>query len=77
MDAFMAFKVQRFRFFFGYEILQTIWNKTDVFYQTAAHPQPFGAIRLGISWRFMDSNVPDSGSNPEVPPPGTIAPARQ
>lgn len=64
MDAFVAFKVPSFRFF-RYENLQTIWNKSDVFYQTALHPQPFGAIRLGISWRFMDSNVEESGSNPE------------
>jgi len=75
MDAFIAFKVQSFRFFFRYENLQTIWNKTDVFYQTALHPQPFGAIRLGISWRFMDNNVEESGSNPEAPT--GIGPARQ
>lgn len=67
LDAFLSFKVQTFRFFFRYENLQTLWNKTDVFYQTASHPQPFGAIRLGISWRFMDSNVAEPGANPEAP----------
>lgn len=62
LDAFAAFKVKTFRFFFRYENLQSLWNKTDVFYQTASHPQPFGAIRLGISWRFLDSNTPDRSS---------------
>lgn len=71
IDVFAAFKVQSFRFFFRYENLSTLWNKTDVFYQTASHPQPFGAIRLGITWRFMDSNLPEkggSGTDPTAPP---------
>ncbi len=69
LDVFAAFKVQSFRFFFRYENLQTIWNKSDVFYQTASHPQPFGAIRLGIAWRFLDSNLPEKGGsgNPDAP----------
>ena len=69
LDAFAAFKVQTFRFFFKYENLQTLWNKTDVFYQTASHPQPFGLVRLGIAWRFMDSNLEEKGggNNPNAP----------
>lgn len=80
LDGFVAFKVQSFRFFFRYENLQTLWNKSDVFYQTAAHPQPFGAIRLGISWRFMDDNIPgnNQNQNPNDPnAPTSIGPSSQ
>lgn len=78
LDGFVAFKVQTFRFFFRYENLQTLWNKSDVFYQTASHPQPFGSIRLGISWHFLDSNTPASNTNPNDPnAPTTIGPSPQ
>lgn len=69
LDLFAAFKVQSFRFFFRYENLRTLWDKKEVYYQTAYHPQPFGAIRLGIAWRFLDSNLPEAGA--AIPPPGT------
>lgn len=62
LDVFAAFKVQSFRFFVRYENLHSIWDKTQVYYQTAYHPQPFAAIRLGIAWRFMDSNLPEPGT---------------
>ena len=68
LDVFAAFKVQTFRFFFRYENLRTLWDKKTVYYQTAYHPQPFGAIRLGIAWRFMDSNLPEPGAT--LPPTG-------
>ncbi|MEO6759485.1 MAG: putative porin, partial [Saprospiraceae bacterium] len=77
LDVFAAFKIRTFRFFFRYENLVTLWDKTQVYYQTANHPQPFGAIRLGISWRFMDSNLPEpsatgvpSGVGGSSPPTG-------
>ncbi|MCY7329489.1 MAG: putative porin [Saprospiraceae bacterium] len=69
LDVFAAFKVQSFRFFFRYENVRTLWDKTQVYYQTAYHPQPFGAIRLGIAWRFLDSNLPEAV--PGAPPPGS------
>ncbi len=68
LDVFAAFKVQSFRFFFRYENLRTLWDKSQVYYQTAYHPQPFGAVRLGIAWRFLDSNMPEPGT--AVPPTG-------
>ena len=76
LDVFAAFKVQSFRFFFRYENLQTLWNNSDVFYQTASHPQPFGSIRLGIAWRFLDSNLPETGNNNPNTPTG-IGPSAQ
>jgi len=77
IDVFAAFKVQSFRFFFRYENLNTLWNKSDVFYQTASHPQPFGSIRIGIAWRFLDSNLPETGNTrPEDVPTG-IGPSSQ
>ena len=68
LDLFAAFKIQSFRFFVRYENVHTLWDKTQVYYQTAYHPQPFGAIRLGIAWRFMDSNLPEPGVG--TTPPG-------
>jgi hypothetical protein len=79
VDAFAAFKVQSFRFFFRYENLGSLWNKTRVYYQTAQHPLPFGAIRFGIAWRFMDNNLPDANApnDANTPPPGSGAPTIQ
>ena len=57
VDVFLAFKVQAFRFSIRYENCYTWLDKTKVFYQTALYPQPFGGLRFGISWRFMDNNV--------------------
>lgn len=64
IDLFIAFKVQTFRGFIRYENCATWWNKTEVFYQTAHHAQPFGALRFGIAWRFMDSNLPEQTQTP-------------
>jgi hypothetical protein len=66
---FASFKVQSFRGFVRYENLATVWDKTKVFYQTARHAQPFGALRFGIAWRFMDSNLVDENKKPN-PAPG-------
>ena len=74
IDLFASFKVQSFRGFVRYENCATWWNKAEVFYQTARHPLPFGALRFGIAWRFMDSNLADqtdktnsSGGNSSIP----------
>ena len=73
-DVFLAFKVQSFRFTIRYENCNTWFDKTKVFYQTARYPQPFGGLRFGISWRFMDNNERgpgevdsgNSGGNPNT-----------
>ncbi len=54
IDVFAAFQVRSFRFFFRYENLRTLWDQSQLFFQTAHYGQPFGAIRLGIAWRFWD-----------------------
>jgi hypothetical protein len=74
LDAFLTFKIQTFRGFVRYENALTIWNKTDVFYQTARYPQPFGTFRFGLAWRFMDSNRPDANQPPVSAPPSGIGP---
>lgn len=56
LDLFMAFKVQSFRGFIRYENCYTWLDKTKVFYQTSRHALPFGALRFGIAWRFLDDN---------------------
>lgn len=61
-DVFLAFKVQSFRFTIRYENCNTWFDKTKVFYQTARYPQPFGGLRFGISWRFMDDNEKGPGT---------------
>lgn len=67
IDVFAAFKVQSFRGFIRYENCANWWDKTNVFYQTARYAQPFGALRFGIAWRFMDSNLADEKENPNAP----------
>lgn len=67
IDLFAAFKVQAFRGFVRYENLATLWDKRTVYYQTAHHPQAFGALRFGIAWRFMDSNLRDEKEPANVP----------
>lgn len=57
VDLFMSFKVQSFRGFARYENCYTWLDKKTVFYQTARHALPFGALRFGIAWRFLDENV--------------------
>lgn len=79
VDLFLSFKVQAFRGFLKYENFVTLWDKSQVYYQTAWHGQPFGALRFGIAWRFMDDNKqksnsqapPGSGSATTLPPIGT------
>lgn len=79
LDVFIAFKVRTFCFFFRYENLTALWQPDQVFYQTAYHPQNFNTLRMGIRWRFMDSNTPEqkgkSDSNTSNgPPSGPIGP---
>ena len=79
LDVFVTLKIQSFRGFVRYENFMSIWNKNDVFYQTARHPQPFGGLRFGIAWRFLDSNRADPSTNAQQPgsttnPTGTIGP---
>ncbi|MDW8229577.1 MAG: putative porin [Saprospiraceae bacterium] len=69
IDVFAAFKVQAFRFFFRYENLTTLWADNRLFFQTAYYAQPFGAIRLGVAWRFLDSERTD-------PPAASTPPGR-
>ncbi len=74
IDVFAAFKVQAFRFFFRYENLTTLWADDRLFFQTAYYAQPFGAIRLGVAWRFLDSDRAEAspdGATPGDPPGGT------
>jgi Putative porin len=70
IDAFLSFKVQSFRFFFRFENMNTLWDKSSVFYQVAPYPQPFAALRFGIGWRFVDSNQLEPAVGNAQPPPG-------
>jgi hypothetical protein len=58
-DVFLAFKIQSFRLFAKYENLYgtSLGDNKKVYYQTAWYPQPFGGLRIGINWRFMDFNT--------------------
>ncbi|MDO8971696.1 MAG: putative porin, partial [Saprospiraceae bacterium] len=67
IDIFASFKVQAFRGFIRYENLATVWDNSKVFYQTAGHPLPFGALRFGIAWRFLDGNKADESQNGTSP----------
>ena len=74
LDLFATFKIQSFRGFVRYENFLSIWNKSEVFYQTARYPLPFKGIRIGIAWRFMDSNKAEPGQAPTTAPPTSIGP---
>lgn len=65
LDAFVAIKIQTFRFFFRMENLAPYWNSdaTQNLYYTAWHPQNRTSFRIGISWRFMDDNVTTPGGS--------------
>jgi len=67
LDIFASFKVQSFRGFARYENFMTVFDNTQVYYQTARHAWPFGALRFGIAWRFMDENLPDNTNNGTTP----------
>ncbi|MEM1323281.1 MAG: putative porin [Bacteroidota bacterium] len=55
VDFFMAFKVGFFRAFIRAENLMGYLNLSEeFFFQTLNQPYPFGAIRFGISWQFLD-----------------------
>lgn len=69
VDAFIAFKIQSFRLYFRFENLYNLMDPTQVYYQTAAHPQPFSSFRLGISWRFIDDSRSGSQSPAPAKPP--------
>ncbi|MFN0015245.1 MAG: putative porin [Saprospiraceae bacterium] len=78
IDVFASFKVDAFRFFVRYENLGTAWDDQRIFYQTARYPQPFGALRFGVGWRFLDDNRerPATGTGGNTPPAdGRIGPS--
>lgn len=56
VDVFASIKVQSFRFFFRWENLNAMLDKSAFFHQTAYNPNPFSGIRIGIGWRFLDEN---------------------
>jgi hypothetical protein len=53
VDAFVAFKVRTFRFFFRAENLLPFLTN-DYYYLVEGHPIPQAGLRAGISWRFTD-----------------------
>jgi len=77
LDVFAALKVDSFRFFVRYENLATLWDSQTLFYQTARYAQPFGALRFGVGWRFLDDNRerPATGTTPATVPDGRIGPS--
>jgi len=70
VDAFIAFKIQSFRFYFRFENLYNLLEPTQIYYQTASHPQPFSSFRLGVSWRFIDDSRGGGSTAPATPPSG-------
>ncbi len=64
LDAFVTAKIQSFRFFLRFENMSPLWNPADNLFLTAHHPQNRMGIRLGISWRFLDSNTPEDSGTP-------------
>jgi hypothetical protein len=52
-DFFFSMRVTRFRFFYKFEQLNTLWNDQPL-YLVAENPYPDLAGRLGISWRLVN-----------------------
>lgn len=53
MDIFINLKVQRARFFVSYTHMNAGWTGYH-YYSTPGYPDPDGAFKFGISWRFHD-----------------------
>lgn len=53
LDAYITFKVEKFRFLFRYENFLPFLVR-DYYYFTASQPIVQGGIRFGISWEFVD-----------------------
>jgi len=79
LDAFVTAKIQSFRFFLRFENMAPLWNPAENLFLTAQHPQHRNGIRLGISWRFLDANIPEesSGASPGGAPTGPPGGFRQ
>lgn len=77
LDFFIALKIKNFRLLGRVENLSNFWDAATPFYQTMRYPQPPTVFRIGIRWRFLDSNVGNSGGSGDGsggggnrPPPG-------
>jgi hypothetical protein len=67
LDVFAGFKIKNFRIFVRYENLTAVFSKKDLFYSTNLYPSAFPAFRLGIRWRFLDTNLPGEEQKDQVP----------
>ncbi|MEO0789545.1 MAG: putative porin [Bacteroidota bacterium] len=55
IEPYFSMRVGSFRFFARYAMLNTVLSDdTELFFATANHPYPDGALRIGISWRLID-----------------------
>jgi Putative porin len=70
LDVFAGFKVKNFRVFVRVENLSGFWDRKTLYYTTNLYPSMFPAYRLGIRWRFMDTNLPEEGETSNQAPTG-------
>ncbi|MCG8331286.1 MAG: putative porin [Chitinophagales bacterium] len=54
LDAFLSFKVTRFRAFVKFENATALIDPGTFYYQTAFYPHFNSAVRIGITWRFLN-----------------------
>ncbi|MEL6805779.1 MAG: putative porin, partial [Bacteroidota bacterium] len=55
IEPYFSMRVGSFRFFARYAMLNTVLSDdAELFFATANHPYPDGALRIGISWRLID-----------------------
>ena len=62
LDVHFGFVIEKFRIFVKLENMTSVLTD-DVFYQVPLYPQKEMAFRFGISWRFLDKNSNQRGSN--------------
>lgn len=77
LDAFVALKIQSFRFFLRFDNLVSFSNPENMLFYSAWQPQPFPAFRVGINWRFFDGNratAPTTTPSTANPPNGNAPP---
>jgi hypothetical protein len=70
LDFFAGFKVKNFRVFVRVENLNGFWDRKNLNYTTNLYPSMFPAYRLGIRWRFMDTNLLEEGETNNQAPAG-------
>lgn len=74
LDVFTAVKIDQFRLFLRFENVMAAFDPGKALFLAANQPQSQFSFRLGIAWRFLDSNTGNASSPGSGTQPGTFSP---